>query len=527
VEEIFLPAGPTNTALDRRAEALARWSLGVGLELRGEEAAALQEMAQAARLDPDQESLVIEAARRLVQAKQPEQAREILSSAAARPSASGPLLAFYGWVCQLAGRANEAVEACQQAIRRSPTHLMGYQTLFNLHLLNQQLAPARDLLEQAARQPGDAVFLIEVAELYAKYRQQAADTGDKTRQEMLSLLDRASALKPDTIGYQLKLADAYNYLGESAKAVELYLELQEKYADLPALRNNIREKLTDLYLRGKDRKKAMAQLEAIIKEHPLNPQAYYYLGGLAFDEKDYPRAAEYLAQTILLNPAFEQGYYDTAAAQINANQPAAALNTLAKARARFPQGFTLEYYSGLAHVRAKDYAAAVKAFTAAEVIAAATSRDKLTPVLFFQIGAAYERLKQYDMAEKYFGKALDLDPNFAEALNYLGYMWADLGINLERAKNLIERALKLEPKNAAFLDSLGWIYYRMGQHQQALEYVTKACELATEPDATLFDHLGDIYLALGQRDQAREQWRKALEIEANEAIKKKLEQTAP
>jgi tetratricopeptide (TPR) repeat protein len=108
-------------------------------------------------------------------------------------------------------------------------------------------------------------------------------------------------------------------------------------------------------------------------------------------------------------------------------------------------------------------------------------------------------------------------------MNYLGYMWAEHGENLEEARKLIAKAVKAEPKNAAYLDSLGWVLFKLNQPKEALDYVIKAVELSDPPDATVYDHLGDIYLALRQPEKAREAWRKSLSIEASDQVRKKLE----
>ena len=79
------------------------------------------------------------------------------------------------------------------------------------------------------------------------------------------------------------------------------------------------------------------QLEAIIRDEPTNPQAYYYLGNLAFEDKKPADAADYFSQTILLSPDFEPAYYELARAQITLNQTSEALATLDKARRKFPQ----------------------------------------------------------------------------------------------------------------------------------------------------------------------------------------------
>src|SRR5206468_1706633 len=145
-----------------------------------------------------------------------------------------------------------------------------------------------------------------------------------------------------------------------------------------------------------------------------------------------------------------------------------------------------------------------------------------THIFYYHLGAAYERIHKYEEAEKYFNKCLTLSPDYSEALNYLGYMWAERGVNLPRAREMIEKAVKLEPKKAEFLDSLGWVLFKMDKPKEALPYILKALDNSEEPDATLYDHLGDIYAALHETAKAREAWLKAINIEPNEQIQKKL-----
>ena len=259
-----------------------------------------------------------------------------------------------------------------------------------------------------------------------------------------------------------------------------------------------------------------------MRNNPTNPNLYYLLGSIAYEEKDPTNAVEYFSKTILLNAEFEQAYYDLAGAQINANKPQAALETLAKARKKFQESFVGEFFSSLAYRHMKDYTNAIKHLTSAEVIARVTETNRLNHLFYFQLGAAFERCHNIPEAEKNFRKSLKLNPEFAEALNYLGYMWAERGENLTEAREMIEKAVKLEPKNAAYLDSMGWVLFKMGKAEEALDYLRKSIDNSEEPDATLFDHLGDCYLALQQSDKAREAWRKSLAIEPNEQIQKKL-----
>ena len=92
----------------------------------------------------------------------------------------------------------------------------------------------------------------------------------------------------------------------------------------------------------------------------------------------------------------------------------------------------------------------------------ATKKEDRT-YLFFLRGELAERQKHYDQAEQFFNQALNLDPENAMTLNYLGYMWADKGEKLPEALKMIRKAVDAEPWNGAYLDSLGWVYFKMGE----------------------------------------------------------------
>ena len=129
-------------------------------------------------------------------------------------------------------------------------------------------------------------------------------------------------------------------------------------------------------------------------------------------------------------------------------------------------------------------------------------------VIEFARGAMFERQKNFDAAEKAFRNVLSTEPNNAGALNYLGYMFADRGVRLDEAKDLISKALDLEPGNPAYEDSLAWVYYHTGQLDQAVGEMQKAL-IKISDDPTMHDHLGDIYFKQGKIREAIQQWETA------------------
>lgn len=504
-------------AMERRTEAHARYATAVSYDWNEEPEEAAAEYYKAALADPTNESLVLEVSQRLVQLKQNDKAVEVLSNATAVAKASGILFAQLGRVYSLLGKRDLAVEANRMAIKKMPRAMLGYRNLAQIHFQNSQYEEGLKVLDQAAKQSNaDANYLIELGELYTGFIRAGASPTAKER--ALETYNRAAKLNPTNAFLIQKLADGFAVVGESERAAELYLRLLERIPSWPGLR----EKLAELYLRQQDRKKAAEQLEAVIRNNPTHLQAYYLLGNIAFEDKNPKQAAEYFTKAMLLNPNFEPVYYDLAGAQINLNKPYEALATLDKARTKFQQGFVGEFYTAMAYNRLKDYTNVLKHLTAAEVIARATETNRLNHGFYYQLGAACERNQKYEEAEKHFRKCLELSPDSSEAMNYLGYMWAERGTNLTEAHDLIEKAVKSEPKNPAYLDSLGWVLFKLNKPKEALPWLLKSIEHSEEPDATLYDHLGDIYSALQQPEKACEAWRKALSVEPSEQIQKKL-----
>src|ERR1035437_1890077 len=350
---------------------------------------------------------------------------------------------------------------------------------------------------------------------------------DSANGKALALLNRAEKLSPVTPLLRLKLADGFNALGDSTRAAQLYLEVLKHLPDLPLIEERVRANLTAIYLRGSDHKRAVEQLQAILRDDPTNPQAYYYLGRMALEDKKPAEAADYFSKALQMSPDFESGYYFLAMAQIDLSRISDALTTLDKARQKFPQSFALEFYTALAFSRQKAYAEALRHFVSAEIIAKATDPKLLDEGFYFQMGATCERKGDLAQAEQYFQKSLLLAPNFAERMNYLGYMWAEHDLKLDQAHELIEKAVKAEPKNSAYLDSLAWVLFKLKRPKEALPYAVQAAELSEKPDATVYDHIGDIYAALNELERAREAWRKSLSVEKSEEVSKKLESSGP
>ncbi|WP_024586308.1 tetratricopeptide repeat protein [Aliihoeflea sp. 2WW] len=167
------------------------------------------------------------------------------------------------------------------------------------------------------------------------------------------------------------------------------------------------------------------------------------------------------------------------------------------------------------------YASQQKFAEAAEVYDRAVARidtpEEADWNLYYQRGIAYERIKQWDKAEPNFNQALELYPDHPQVLNYLGYSWVDMNMNLEEGLALIQKAVDLRPSDGHIVDSLGWAYYRLGRYEEAVTELERAVSLMPS-DAILNDHLGDAYWQVGRRLEATFQWSHARDLEPEEDL---------
>lgn len=140
--------------------------------------------------------------------------------------------------------------------------------------------------------------------------------------------------------------------------------------------------------------------------------------------------------------------------------------------------------------------------------------------LLYEYGLYLDTLGSREKAISIMEEVIKRQPEHGEALNYVGYSWADKSVHLDKALEYIQRAVKLKPDNGYIRDSLGWVFYRLGRNEEARDALEEAARLSPD-DPTIFDHLGDVYMVLGEKVKAIQAYQDAINLieEDNEAKK--------
>ena len=127
-------------------------------------------------------------------------------------------------------------------------------------------------------------------------------------------------------------------------------------------------------------------------------------------------------------------------------------------------------------------------------------------------GAAYAARGQYEEAIGEYKQVLKIDPDNVQAHNNLGHLYIDREIDLEEGLRLIRKALSIAPENPSMVDSLGWAYYKKGMFDEALEQLERAIKLGGE-GAEFHEHLAKVLEKKQMHEEAIKAWEKVLEID--------------
>jgi tetratricopeptide (TPR) repeat protein len=206
----------------------------------------------------------------------------------------------------------------------------------------------------------------------------------------------------------------------------------------------------------------------------------------------------------LSSDAFRGTYFDLASAYEKLRQFDKAIAMLRRAR-------TLAPTDPLVEIRfARSQEVSGKGDEAVRTLQAAVAKFPKELAVKLSLASTLERERKYGDSESIFRQIIADDPKNADALNSLGYMFAERGQKLDEAIALVQRALAIEPGNPAYLDSLGWAYYKQNRFDQAEAPLKEAAEKLPTV-SVIQDHLGDLLDKRGLLDEAIIAWQKALD----------------
>tara|TARA_Y100000591_G_scaffold102853_1_gene87456 strand:+ start:71 stop:1768 length:1698 start_codon:yes stop_codon:yes gene_type:complete len=159
-----------------------------------------------------------------------------------------------------------------------------------------------------------------------------------------------------------------------------------------------------------------------------------------------------------------------------------------------------------------------------EILKKIDDKHPLFPEVTDSRGVSYERIGEWDNAEKDLLSSLEASPDQAYVINYLAYSWIEKGVNIEKSLKMLEKANELKSNDPYIIDSLGWALFKLKRFEESKEYLQIALRLMPA-DPIVNDHYGDVLWKNGKKLQARYYWNNVLQLENTEKdLKDKVEE---
>ena len=480
--------------------------LGLLYRSTGQAGKAEQSLRRAVELDPSQADARVNLAYMLLEARNFEEAISVLEKIVDQDRGNQRYVTALADAYQQVGRFRDAASLLERILAQGGNTLELRRRFADNLYYSEQVGKALEQYEALVRtDPENLEFHTRISRIHA-YRGEL--------EKAWEALERARRIDPESLDVQFDSLGLLEAEGRTQEAVDQATALldktrkQEYTAAERRRRTGLLMRLGTLQQQLDSPETAIATFRRIADADPeAKPQAlaqvvqtWRQAGNFARAEKEARKAAEEsggnpLLADVLAGVLSDRGKTREAIKIVerrSRGQESNIATLLAKARI-YTQG--------------QDFGKAVVHIDEARDLAE-SEQDRID--VLFAYGSTHERAKQFESSEASFRELLKIDPEHSTTLNYLGYMFADRGVHLDEAHDLIQRALDLEPNNGAYLDSLGWVYYRQGKFDLAAKYLERSLKQYGR-DPVVHTHLGDVYFKQGRVAEAKKHWSRGLE----------------
>jgi tetratricopeptide (TPR) repeat protein len=398
-----------------------------------------------------------------------------------------------------AGKLEAAARVFSRMVEHFPDAYVGHFYLGRVY--------ARLGRQEAARRAFEKT--IELAPALNQPRWELINLYEKQNRagKVISLYEEILAQTPENVAAALELSLAYFEQDRSREAEKLLRKLGRRAAGDASVIRTVMQRMV-LEERYSD---ALRLLRPMLQAAPRDSALQYALGVVHYHLDEYKAARRSFEAVpsdsdFYVNAAIHRGIM-----AYQEEDPERAVEILEEAVGSVKDPGKLElipylssFYQETGHLQ-----------TAEEWLRRGLEIDSRSTELHFELGVLLDEKGNSEAAIEQMRQVLAIDPEHADALNYIGYTYADQGIRLDEAESLVRKALDQDPENGYILDSMGWVYYKKEMFEKALAYLEKAARLVPD-DPIILEHLGDVYVKVGRPGKALDAYKRALELKSGD-----------
>jgi tetratricopeptide (TPR) repeat protein len=492
---------------------------------RGDISEAIWHLKQALRHDAGSPYLKLELANLLLIKKEETKALDLIHQVLVSHPDHIKALSMAGRIYQQQNKLEEAVVVYEKVLQRRPADQGTYLVLGRIYWNTNRFSDAERVFELMTDQLPESYAAyyfygkalaaqgkLDMAEKALLKSLQLEPSLEEPRFELLKIYQSQNQHQKTTHVYQSILTNNPDNIDAAFGLAEHYRKIKKPEASLEILKElgrridsdaTVVATLFERYLETKRFEEASWVISGMLNtaEHDSD---LHYMAGIACNGIDQDDQA--LSHMLKVRPGsrfYTNAVVHSAMIFHDSGRIDRAIKVVQTAIENEPDHIDYYLYLGSFYEELERFEDAL------EVLQQGLVKDNTNGRLHFRTGVVYDKMGRKDESIAAMKNVLRLTPDDAEALNYLGYTYADMGINLDEAEMLIQSALKIKPNDGYITDSLGWVYYKRGDYGQALELLIKAVSLIPD-DPVILEHLGDVYNQMNSKVKALNYYRQSL-----------------
>jgi tetratricopeptide (TPR) repeat protein len=437
---------------------------------------------------------------------------------------------IYAGVLTAREKPEQARTLYQEILAHHPKSEEACIFLSKTYVESEEQAKAIKLLRQCEKDQKSPIFpyylgkmSVEQQDLKAGkehfHRALALDENYHSAMVALALIEESEENYDVALEYYLKILEQRpDSFGVLSRVVQL-LFAQERYEELIPMAESLltldptdislRVRLGVLYTDSKNYDLAIGHFKSVLTVVPDSDKVLYYLGALYQEIQQFDQAISYFGKIPSESPLFHDSHLQIAnilhaQAIENTEEEKLFYRYVLEVKNEHPSlAFDLTVLEATLHESYKRYE---QASVALETL---RTHERFGEAHYYYLAVLFEKQGKIKESLAELHKILEINPDHAHALNFLGYTMIESGENLDQAYQFIQRAVSLKPDDGYIRDSLGWYYYKTGNYQKALKEISTAQTLVQD-DHVISKHLAIVYQALENYDMARKFYMEAI-----------------
>ena len=493
--------------LQRRAEALAQFSMAVRESEAGNTDEVIERYRAAVSNDPGNVQLELELAMIYIHEGRYEEFDALIDSVLARDPALVRALRVKSFGYRLRGQLREALPPVEDAIKLEPGELSHYieaAALYNR--LGDQLA-ASEVLERSVHTVTNRPQAFQaLAHLYIEQAKKARKDGTSLSPSHLELIKLAAEDFPDDLVLHILYADLLLLNEQIEEAIGIYARAEEKNPD----DRSIPQKLALGLVALGDNQRAIELLSDAARRNPSNYRLWMFLGELYEREGDIENALVHYRKSIEARPDMVDTHIKLAHFLLVNKREAEAITALVLAREKHPGDHRIAELLAYAYAREDQYPEAAAVFLAAEKLIQEQSSKPILNTFYSSAANAHQLAGATNETIRLLTEGMARDPDIINEYLSFALRSREGSARLKTCMEILDALSDRLPKQSSTSIMLGLLAMKSRDYAAAIEHLTHAETMAKSDgneqilDAQFYFWLASAYERNKEYDRAEE-----------------------